>query len=73
MREAGDILGVSDKVRNRQNPKAVIKYVLEQVVHISHNIDKLQKIKLMFNDDCGVSIYIFNLIIFKKSNLIIYH
>ena len=73
MREAGDILGVSDKVRNRQNPKAVIKYVLEQVVHISHNIDKLQKIKLMFNDDCGVSISIFNLIIFKKSNLIIYH
>jgi intraflagellar transport protein 52 len=28
VREAGDILGVSDKVKNRGNPKAIIRYVL---------------------------------------------
>ena len=32
VREAGDILGVSEKVKNRGNPKAIIKYVLEQIV-----------------------------------------
>lgn len=33
VREAGDILGVSDKVKNRGNPKAIIRYVLEQIIN----------------------------------------
>lgn len=32
VKEAGDILGVSEKVKNRSNSKAIIKYILEQVV-----------------------------------------
>lgn len=34
VKEAGDILGVSDKVKNRSNPKSIIKYILEQVVNM---------------------------------------
>ena len=32
VREAGDILGVSDKVKNRSEPKAILKYILDQIV-----------------------------------------
>ena len=34
IREAGDILGVTDKVRNRGEPKAIIKYILDQIVSV---------------------------------------
>lgn len=27
-------MGVSDKVRNRQEPKAIIKYILDQIVRM---------------------------------------
>ncbi len=47
MREAGDILGVSDKIRNRGEPKAIVKYILEEVVRIAFNLDKLQETKLL--------------------------
>jgi intraflagellar transport protein 52 len=33
VREAGDILGVSDKVKNRGNPKAIIRFILEQIIN----------------------------------------
>lgn len=32
IREAGDILGISDKVKNRSEPKAILKYILDQIV-----------------------------------------
>jgi len=32
VRECGDILGVSDKVKNKNDPKAIISYILEQLV-----------------------------------------
>jgi intraflagellar transport protein 52 len=32
IREAGDILGISDKVKNRTEPKAILKYILDQIV-----------------------------------------
>ena len=32
VREAGDILGVSDKAKSRSEPKAIIKYILDQMV-----------------------------------------
>jgi intraflagellar transport protein 52 len=32
VREAGDILGISDKVKNRAEPKAIIRYIAEQIV-----------------------------------------
>jgi hypothetical protein len=34
VRECGDILGLTDKVKNRNDPKAIISYVLEQLVSI---------------------------------------
>ena len=34
---------MSDKVRNRQEPKAIIKYILDQIVRIDANIDKFQE------------------------------
>jgi intraflagellar transport protein 52 len=34
VREAGDILGISDKVKNRGEPKAILKYILDQVVSV---------------------------------------
>jgi len=37
VREAGDILGVSDKVKNRSEPKAIIKYLLEQIINFKKN------------------------------------
>lgn len=33
VKECGDILGVSDKVANKSNAKAIIKHVLEQLVN----------------------------------------
>ncbi len=33
VRESGDILGVSEKVKNRGHPKAIIKYILEQIIN----------------------------------------
>ena len=33
VRECGDILGVSDKVKNKNDPKAIISYILEQLVY----------------------------------------
>lgn len=33
VKECGDILGVSDKVTNKSNAKAIIKHVLEQLVN----------------------------------------
>ena len=33
VKECGDILGVSDKVPNKSNAKAIIRYVLEQLVN----------------------------------------
>jgi intraflagellar transport protein 52 len=33
VREAGDILGVSDKVKNRAEPKAIIRYIVEQIIN----------------------------------------
>ena len=32
IREGGDILGISDKVKNRSEPKAILKYILDQIV-----------------------------------------
>ena len=32
VRESGDILGISDKIKNRGNPKAIIRYILEQII-----------------------------------------
>ena len=32
MREAGDILGVTDKIKNRSEPKAILKFILDQIV-----------------------------------------
>ena len=32
VRECGDILGVTDKVKNKNDPKAIIRHVLEQLV-----------------------------------------
>jgi intraflagellar transport protein 52 len=32
VKECGDILGVSDKVKNKNDPKAIISYILEQLV-----------------------------------------
>jgi intraflagellar transport protein 52 len=32
IREASDILGISDKVKNRSEPKAILKYILDQIV-----------------------------------------
>lgn len=32
VRECGDILGISDKVKAKNDPKAVLGYVLEQLV-----------------------------------------
>lgn len=32
IREAGDILGIADKVKNRSEPKAILKYILDQIV-----------------------------------------
>jgi hypothetical protein len=34
IREAGDILGVSDKVKNRGEPKAILKFILDQIVPV---------------------------------------
>jgi intraflagellar transport protein 52 len=34
VREAGDILGISDKVKNRGEPKAILKYILDQIVSL---------------------------------------
>ena len=34
IREAGDILGISDKVKNRSEPKAILKYILDQIVSL---------------------------------------
>lgn len=33
VREAGDILGISDKVKNRTEPKAIIRYIVEQIIN----------------------------------------
>jgi len=33
VREAGDMLGVSDKVKKRSEPKAIIKYLMEQIIN----------------------------------------
>jgi intraflagellar transport protein 52 len=33
VREAGDMLGVSDKVKKRSEPKAIIRYLLEQIIN----------------------------------------
>jgi len=33
VREAGDILGIADKVKNRAEPKAMIRYIVEQIVN----------------------------------------
>lgn len=33
VREAGDMLGVSDKVKNRSEPKAILKYILEEIIN----------------------------------------
>jgi len=32
VREAGDILGIADKVKNRTEPKAIVRYIVEQIV-----------------------------------------
>jgi intraflagellar transport protein 52 len=32
VREAGDILGVSEKVKNRTEPKAILKFILDKIV-----------------------------------------
>ena len=37
VRECGDILGVTDKVKNKNDPKAIIRHVLEQLVHFYWN------------------------------------
>jgi hypothetical protein len=34
VKEAGDILGISDKVKNRGEPKAILKYLLDQIVSL---------------------------------------
>jgi intraflagellar transport protein 52 len=39
VRECGDILGVSEKVNNKNDPKAIIRYVLEQLVIKIYFID----------------------------------
>jgi len=33
VREAGDILGISDKVKNRAESKAIIRYIVEQIIN----------------------------------------
>lgn len=33
VREAGDMLGISDKVKKRSEPKAIIRYLLEQIIN----------------------------------------
>jgi len=35
IREAGDILGIADKVKNRSEPKAILKYILDQIVRLA--------------------------------------
>ena len=42
VRECGDILGITDKVKNRNDPKAIISYVLEQIVRV------IEKMNLFF-------------------------
>lgn len=37
VREAGDMLGVSDKVKKRSEPKAIIKYLLEQIINFKRS------------------------------------
>lgn len=37
------MLGISDKVKNRSEPKSIIKYLLEQIVIIRLIIDKFQE------------------------------
>lgn len=34
VRECGDILGVADKVKVKNDPKAIVSYILEQLVYI---------------------------------------
>lgn len=33
MKEAGDIIGITDKLKNRSKPHSVINYVLENLVN----------------------------------------
>lgn len=40
VREAGDILGVSDKVNNRTNPKSIIRYLFEQIVNFKRAVPR---------------------------------
>jgi hypothetical protein len=46
LKEVGDILGISDKVQNKNNAKSFVKYVMDHLVNI-FNSDKLQNVKLI--------------------------
>jgi len=48
VREAGDILGVSDKLKNRSKPKTILKYILDQIVNIISF--RIKKKKIFFFD-----------------------
>lgn len=50
VREAGDILGISEKVKNRGEPKAILKYILDQIVNVEFDLDKLQEDEFGMND-----------------------
>ena len=32
LKEVGDILGISDKIHNKNNAKSIVKYVMDQLV-----------------------------------------
>ncbi len=34
VKESGDILGITDKVKNRNDAKSILKHVLEELVRI---------------------------------------
>jgi intraflagellar transport protein 52 len=40
VRESSDILGISGKIKNRSNPKGVIKYVLDQIINFKRAVPR---------------------------------
>lgn len=43
--ECGDILGISDKIKSKSDPKAIISYVLTQLVNLLSDKALAQKYK----------------------------
>lgn len=50
MKESGDILGVTDKVKNKHDAKAVLRYILEELVRTFLFCFRSKRQDLMF--DC---------------------